>query len=74
MPKQNELRLLPPRFLPLTRERERAAVRLLTDLLLDEVVKRRAGVSGSVLGGVSGGGSGGVVAFPERRVKAREAA
>jgi len=74
MPKRIEFRLLPPRLLPLTPEREHAAVRVLTELLLDEVAKRRAGVSGSASGGVSGGGFGGVVPFPERRVKARKAA
>lgn len=65
---------MPPRFLPLSLEREQAAVRLLTELLLDEVAKRRAGVSGSASDSVSGGGSGVVVPFPERRVKARKAA
>ena len=42
MAKQVELELLSPRLLPLTPEREQAAVRLLTELLLGEVVKRQA--------------------------------
>lgn len=74
MPKQNEFRLLPPRLLPLTPEREQAAVRLLTELLLAEVAKRGAGVSGSASESGSGSGSGVVVPFPKRRVKARRAA
>ena len=64
MSKQTEFVLLAPRLLPLSPEREHAAVRLLTELLLDEVGKRRGGVSGSGSGGVSDGGSGVVVPFP----------
>lgn len=74
MPKQIEFTLLPPRLLPLSPEREQAAVRLLAELLLDELAKRRGGVSGGASDGVSGGGSGVVVPFPTRRVKARKAA
>jgi hypothetical protein len=70
MPKQVELRLLPPRLLPLTPEREQAAVRLLTELLLDEVARRQADASS----GIADSGSGVVVRFPVRRVKARKAA
>jgi hypothetical protein len=74
MPKQTEFVLLPPRLLPLSPEREQAAVRLLTELLLDEAAKRRDGVSGGASGGVSDSAFGVVVAFPQRRVKARKAA
>ncbi len=68
MPKHVELKLLPPQLLPLTPERERRAVRLLTELLLDEAARRETDASG----GVSGGDS--VVPFPVRREKARKAA
>ena len=74
MPKPTEFVLLPPHLLPLTPEREEAAVRLLTELLLDEVAKRRPGVSGSASNDVSGGVSGVVVPFPERPAKPRKAA
>jgi hypothetical protein len=74
MPKQTEFTLLPPRLLPLTPEREQTAVRLLAELLLDEVAKRRGGVSGGASDGVSDGGSGVVVPFPVGRVRARKAA
>jgi hypothetical protein len=46
MPKQTEFRLLPPRFVPLSPEREQAAVRLLTELLLDELANLVAGRMG----------------------------
>jgi len=70
MPKQVELRLLPPRMLPLTPEREQAAVRLLTELLLDEVARPHADASV----GITDRGSRVVVPFPVRREKARKAA
>ena len=69
MSKHVELKLLTPRLLPLTPEREQAAVRLLTELLLDEIAKRQ---DASV--GIADSGSGVVVPFPVRRVKARKAA
>lgn len=74
MPKQTEFVLLPPRLLPLSPEREQVAVRLLTELLLDELARRRGGVTGGASDGVSDGPCGVVVPFPRRRVKAREAA
>lgn len=66
--------MLPPCLLPLTLEREQVAVRLLCELLLAEVGKRRAGVFGGASGGVCGGASGVVVPFRSRRGKARKAA
>jgi hypothetical protein len=74
MPKQTEFVLLRPRLLPLTAERRQVAVRLLTELLLVEAAKRRAGVSGSASAGVTGSGSGIVVSLPTKRGKARKAA
>lgn len=74
MPKQTELRLLPPRLLPLTPERGQVVVRLLSELLLAEAARRLGSVFGSASDGVSGGASGVVVPFPEKRVKVRKAA
>jgi hypothetical protein len=74
MPKTLEFTLLPPKLLPLTPERERAAVRALTELLLDGVAEGRPGVLGSGSDGALGGGSGVVVAFRVSGEKARKAA
>lgn len=57
-------------MLPLTPEREQAAVRLLTELLLDEVARPHADASV----GITDRGSRVVVPFPVRREKARKAA
>jgi hypothetical protein len=67
-----EFRLLPPTLLPLSPERERRAVRLLTELLLAEVTGRRGGVSGGDFGGTSEDGFV-VASFPGRREKVRKA-
>lgn len=47
---------------------------LLAELLLDAAAKRRGVRSGGVIGGASDGASGGVIPFPEKRRKGREAA
>ena len=66
---QTELRLLSPRLLPLSPERERAAAHLLAELLLDELAKRRSRGSDK-----TGGGSGVVFPFPTERARTRKAA
>jgi hypothetical protein len=71
--KRTEIRLLEPRYARLSGEQRREAVALLADLLLD-AAQKAAGVSGGVSAGVMGGASGSVVAFPERRGKARRCA
>jgi hypothetical protein len=72
--KTTEIRLLPPRLVPLSAERERDAVAVLAELLLGVAVKGRGGVSGSVLDGGSGGAIGGVGSLPASAGKARKAA
>lgn len=72
--KTDEIRLLAPRQVPLRGEQAREAVSLLADLVLDAVAKRRGLSSGGVIGGASDGASGGVIPFPQKRRKGREAA
>jgi hypothetical protein len=72
--KSSEVRLLPPRRVPLTAAQRRQAVELLAELLLDVAAKRRAARLGGALGGVLDGVSGGVVPLPQKRRKGREAA
>ena len=76
MAKKNsrEIRLLPPRRVPLSAAQYDEAVSLLAELLLDVVAKRRAGRSGGVIDGASDGVIGSVVPFPPERGKGREAA
>ena len=74
MSKQTEFVLLPPRLLPLPLEREQAAVRLLSELLLAEAGKNGGGVSDGASDSGSDGASGVVVPFPVRCVRARKAA
>jgi len=66
---QTELTLSRPQLLPLSPEREQAAIRLLAELVLDELAKRRSRGSDK-----SGGGSGVVVPFPTGRARTRKAA
>jgi hypothetical protein len=66
--KRDEIRLLPPRLLPLSSQRRQAAVRLLSELVLEETLRERP-VDGS-----SADGGGGVVPFPARLSTARSAA
>ena len=66
--------MLPPRLVRLGAERERDAVAVLADLLLDVVRKRRGSVSGSGLDGSSGGAIGGAVSPPASEGRARKAA
>jgi hypothetical protein len=72
--KRSEIRLLSPRLVPLSAERERDAVAVLVELLLGVAVKGRRGVSGSGLDGGSVGAIGGVGALSASRGKARKAA
>jgi hypothetical protein len=72
--KTSEIRLLPPRRVPLPVVQEREAVALLAELLLDAVAKRRGVPSGGALVGASDGVIGSVVSLPEKRGNAREAA
>jgi hypothetical protein len=71
--KSNEVRLLPPRRVPLTAEQHQQAVDLLAELLLDAAAKRRPVRSGGVLDSVFGGASGSVISFPQKRHKGRDA-
>jgi hypothetical protein len=68
-----EIRLLPPRRLPLSAAQEAEAVSLLAELLL-EAAEKRGVRSGGGSGGVSGGVIGSVIPLPEKRRKGREAA
>jgi hypothetical protein len=64
---------LEPRFARLSDEQRSEAVALLADLLLD-AAQKAARVSGGASVSVMDGVSGSVVAFPERRGKARRCA
>jgi hypothetical protein len=72
--KTTEIRLLPPRLVPLSAAQYEEAVSLLAELLLDAAAKRREGRSGSVFGGASDGAIGSVVPFRRKRRKGRETA
>jgi hypothetical protein len=69
-----EVRLLPPRLVPLTAVQRRQVVELLAELLLEVAAKRRAARLGGAFGGVLDGVSGGVVPLPRKRRKGRGAA
>jgi hypothetical protein len=71
---RGEIRLLPPRRVPLTAAQYDEAVSLLAELLLDVAAKRRAGRSGGVIDGASDGAIGSVIPLPQEREKGREAA
>jgi hypothetical protein len=64
---------LEPRFARMSEEQRREAVALLADLLLD-AARKRARVSGSASGVFTDGAFGSVVAFPDKRGKARRCA
>jgi hypothetical protein len=72
--KTREIRLLPPRRVPLAVVQEREAAALLAELLLDAARKRRGLRSGGALPGAFDGVIGGVTRVPEQRGNAREAA
>lgn len=72
--KTTEIKLLPPRLVPLSAEQEREAAGLLAELLLGVAVKGRGSASGGGLYGGSVGAIGGVVPLPARAGKARKAA
>jgi len=72
--KSNEVRLLPPRRVPLSAEQHAQAIDLLAELLLDAAAKRRGVRSGGVIDGALESVSASVVPFPEKRRKGREAA
>jgi hypothetical protein len=69
-----EIRLLPPRRVPLSAAQYDEAVTLLAELLLDVAAKRREGRSVGVIDSVSHSGMGSVVPSPQTRRKGREAA
>jgi hypothetical protein len=71
---RGEIRLLPPRRVPLSAAQYDTAVSLLAELLLDVAAKHREGRSGGVTDGASNSGMGSVVPFPQRRRKGRDAA
>jgi hypothetical protein len=72
--KTTEIRLLPPRLVPLSAERERNAVGVLAELLLGVAVKGRGGARGGGLDGGSAGVIGVVVSLSASEGKARKAA
>jgi hypothetical protein len=72
--KSSEIRLVPPRCVPLTAAEHGEAVALLADLLLDVAAKRGGVRSAGALDGASGGVIGGGLPFPERPGNARDAA
>jgi hypothetical protein len=71
---RGEIRLLPPRRVPLSAAQYDEAVSLLAELLLDVAAKRRAGRSGGVIDVASDGAIGSVVPLPQERGKGRGAA
>jgi hypothetical protein len=71
---RGEIRLLPPRRVPLSAAQYDEAVSLLAELLLDVAAKRRAGLSGGVIDSASGSAIGSVIPLPQERGKGREAA
>lgn len=71
---RGEIRLLPPRRVPLSAAQYDQAVSLLAELLLDVAAKRRAVRSGGVIDGASDSDIGSVIPLPQKRRKAREAA
>jgi hypothetical protein len=71
---RGEIRLLPPRRVPLTAPQYEEAVSLLADLLLDVAAKRRARRSGGVIDGASESAIGSVSPLPQERGKGRAAA
>jgi hypothetical protein len=70
----SEIRLLPPRLVPLSAEQERDAVAVLAELLLDVAVKGRGGVCGGALDGGSDSAIGSAIALPTSAGKVRKAA
>jgi hypothetical protein len=70
---RGEIRLLPPRRVPLSAAQYDEAVSLLADLLLDVAAKRRQGRSVGVINGASDGAIGSVIPFPGKWRKGREA-
>jgi hypothetical protein len=71
---RGEIRLLPPRRVPLSAAQYDTAVSLLAELLLDVAAKRRQGRSGGVIDGASNSGMGSVVPFRQKSRKGRDAA
>jgi hypothetical protein len=71
---RGEIRLLPPRRVPLSAAQYDEAVTLLAELLLDVAAKRRAGRSGGVIDGASDRAIGSVIPLPQKHRKGREAA
>jgi hypothetical protein len=73
---RGEIRLLPPRRVPLSAAQYDEAVSLLAELLLDAAAKRgdREGRSVGVIDGASDSGMGSVVPLPQTRRKGRDAA
>lgn len=60
--------------MPLSDEQRREAVALLADLLLAAEAKQRGVGSGGATGSASDGATGGVISFPQKRRKGRDAA
>jgi hypothetical protein len=71
---RGEIRLLPPRRVPLSAAQYEEAVSVLAELLLDVAAKRREGRSVGVIGSASDSGMGSVVLFPQERRNGRDAA
>ena len=71
---RGEIRLLPPRRVPLSAAQYEEAVSVLAELLLDVAAKRREGRSVGVIGSASDSGMGSVILFPQERRNGRDAA
>jgi hypothetical protein len=75
LPKKTcEIRLLPPRQVPLSAAQYDEAVSLLAELLLDVGAKRRERRSVGVIDSASDSRIGSVIPFPHNRRKGRDAA
>lgn len=72
---RGEIRLLPPRLVPLGAAQHEEAVSLLAELLLDAAEAKRRGVaSDGVTDGASDGVIGSVIPLPQKGRRGREAA
>jgi hypothetical protein len=69
-----EIKLLPPRRVPLSAAQYDEAVSLLAELLLDVAAKRRGVRSGGIMDSASDSGLGSVIPFAQTRPNGREAA
>jgi hypothetical protein len=71
---RSEIRLLPPRRVPLLAAQYEEAVSVLAELLLDVAAKRREGRAAGVIGSASDSGMDSVALLPQEQRNGRDAA